>query len=222
MLHRNYNYITMIRKVLFTATALLGLAFGASAQKLTLHYGIKAGLDMTSINAKDGKGFNGAYAGGLNAGGFLELNITKKWGLEGDLLYTRFQNNTHNFYNYYLAGNPDANLQNGNTDTRQKVTLNYITIPIMARYSFSKILSVVAGPQYSYLFNTDESFFYSRDAFKKSNLGVIGGVQVTLTNFRFYGRYVYGINSLNDAGIKSQNATWNTSEIQVGIGVTIK
>lgn len=222
MLHPNFNYITMIKKVLFTALALVGIALGANAQKLTLHYGLKAGLDLTAINADGGKGFNGGYAGGLNAGGFVELNFTKKWGLEADLLYTRFQNKSHNFYSYYLAGNTDANLQNGNTNSHQKIDMNYITIPIMARYSFSKILSVVAGPQYSYLISSSENFFYHRDAFKKSNIGVIGGVQVTLSNFRFYGRYVYGLNSLNNAGISSQDAKWNTSEIQAGIGVTIK
>ncbi len=216
----------MIRKVLFTAIALLGLAFSALAQDSTtppsttakkkpvskIHYGIKFGVDLTTIQ---GKGFSAATNAGFDAGGFFEYHLDKNWGLEGDLLYTRFQNRASNFAGFY---NTTANLS---TPNDARVNLNYIAIPLLAQYKFSKILSVVAGPQYSILFYDDEELIHFTGAFKKSNFGAVGGLQVTLKNWRFYGRYIYGLNNLNKAGV-NENYKWNTTDIQVGIGVTIR
>ncbi|PUZ20123.1 Outer membrane protein beta-barrel domain-containing protein [Chitinophaga costaii] len=215
----------MIRKVLFTAITLFGLAVGAQAQDnvatdapvkkkevAKIHYGIKVGLDMTSI---DGKGFSAATNVGFDAGVFFEYRLSKHWGLEGDLLYTRFQNRASNFKGYY---NTTADLSTANN---ARVNLNYLSVPLLAQYKFTKVLSIVAGPQYSFLFYDDEELIHYKGAFKKSNIGVLGGLQVTLNNWRFYGRYVYGLNNLNAAGV-NENYKWNTSDIQVGIGVTFK
>ncbi|PUZ23254.1 hypothetical protein DCC81_22940 [Chitinophaga parva] len=216
----------MIRKVLFTATAILGLTAGAMAQDAApakkkedakLHYGIKVSLDMTTI---DGTGFSAGMKAGFNAGGFVEYSLDKHWGLTADLLYTRFQNESHNFYDYYQK--PGV-IDEYNSKGRQRVNLNYITVPVMAQYKFSKILSVVAGPQYSILVYDDENLILGHGAFKKNNFGVIGGVNVTLGNWRFFGRYVQGLSNLNNTGIEERSfEKWRTSEAQLGIGVTIK
>lgn len=218
------NYIAMIRKVLFTASAILGITAGVMAQDAApakkkedakLHYGIKVDLDLTNIK---GTGFSAATNAGFNAGGFVEYSLGKKWGLEGDLLYTRFQNYTSHWDYYY---NKPGVIDLSNSTGRQRVNLSYITVPILAQYKFTKILSVVAGPQYSFLVYDDEQLQHNGGVFKKSNFGAVGGVNVTLSNWRFYGRYVQGLNSLNDAAVNDYRK-WTTSEIQVGIGVTFK
>src|SRR5690349_2669963 len=93
----------------------------ASAQ---FHIGIKGGSNITKI---DGKSFKDEFRYGYLLGGFAEIGLGGKLGVQPEVLYSQYQTRVDsNFKNIYQnAFNPSYN---GN------VKLNYLSVPIMLNY----------------------------------------------------------------------------------------
>ena len=108
----------------------------------------------------------------------------------------------------------------GRSAAGANINLAYISVPVLARYNLNKVISVMAGPQFSYLVFEDEDLLKdSRKAFDKTEISADAGVQVNLGNVGFYARYVKGLNNINDV---DDRYTWKSSHVQVGVAVRIK
>jgi hypothetical protein len=57
-----------------------------------------------------------------------------------------------------------------------------------------------------------------KSAFTKGNLAMVGGVQLNLLNFRVYGRYGVGLNSVNDIDNRD---SWKSQSVQLGVGINL-
>jgi hypothetical protein len=57
-----------------------------------------------------------------------------------------------------------------------------------------------------------------KDAFKKGDFSMVGGLQLNISKIKLYGRYVVGLSNIND--IDNQEK-WKNQTIQVGIGFSI-
>jgi hypothetical protein len=55
----------------------------------------------------------------------------------------------------------------------------------------------------------------SKDAFKKGDLSLVGGVQLNLANVVVGGRYVVGLNNINDV---TDDHSWKNQGFQVYAG----
>jgi hypothetical protein len=180
------------------------LAQAANAQ---LNFGIKAGTNITKI---DGKSFEDEFKYGYLAGGFVEIGLGKKFAIQPEVLFNQYQTKVDsNFKNIYNNALNDV--------TNGDVKLNYLSIPLMLNYKAGKLLTLQAGPQYSILIDKNKNLLQNgQEAFKNGDFSMAGGATINLGKLKVNGRYVVGLNSIND--IDNQDK-WKSQAIQLSLGL---
>jgi hypothetical protein len=182
------------------------LSISASAQGIK--FGPKLGANMGKI---DGAGFNEKYTLGYHVGGFVQININKKWGIQPEVLWNQINSDT--------ANNIKQVYQNLANQSLQNPQLNYLSIPVLLNYSPSKVITFQAGPQFGILLNKSDNLFQNgTSAFKNGDLSLLGGVQINILKLRVYGRYVIGLNDISDV---SNTDKWRNQGLQVGVGIAL-
>ncbi len=97
--------------------------------------------------------------------------------------------------------------------------MNYLSIPVVLNYKLGNALSLQAGPQFGVLMNKDNNFFENgKQAFDSGDFSLLGGVQVNVSKFLVSGRYVVGLNNLNE--IDNQDK-WKSQAIQLSVGLRL-
>ncbi|SEW39545.1 porin family protein [Chitinophaga arvensicola] len=197
-----------MKKRLLSVLLLICFVTAASAQGL--HYGIKADLNMFKL---DGEGIKSNYTLGGRLGVYGSYDFSKKWGLQPELLFSQASpKRDDNFSAKYI--------NTANATANQSVKLTYLTLPVLLRYNVNHLLTINAGPQYSYLIYANENLLnYNRNAFKRGDLGVAAGATFNFDILHVYARYVLGLTDVNDIDDRYQ---WKTQQAQVGIGIDIK
>jgi hypothetical protein len=166
-----------IRITLF-ATVIL-LCFQLKAQ--SVHYGITADINL---NTMDAKGLSSKSLIGYNGGAFAIMDINKKWSLQPEVLYTlKNIQKADDFMTYYVNA--------GNSFATTNISLHYISIPVLLNYRLSKLFTVNAGPEYSFLvYHNDDLLYSGKSAFKKNEVGINAGVQLAFSpDFNLFGSY---------------------------------
>lgn len=184
-------------------TFLLALGFTAiKAQGFKI--GIKAGTDIQKLS---GKTFSQEFAYGYHAGVAFEIGITKKLGIQPEVLFSSVNIDTgSSFSNIYHFENIS------------KAKLQYLRIPLLLTYKPNPFIVFQLGPQYSILKSADKNLLENgQQAFKDGDFSMLGGVQINISKFRIYGRYAVGLTNLND--IDNQEK-WKSQTVQLGIGLT--
>ncbi len=134
----------LVRIISVLAFFFLIAPFKTSSQET--NFGVKAGLNYSSIvgDLTDGITFRFSGHGGV----FLEIVFSEKFGFQPELLYSSqgFQFSSDLFA---IDGNDPAD---GNK-FRTNVQLNYLTVPLVAKFSLNERYSVEFGPQFGFLLN---------------------------------------------------------------------
>lgn len=191
-------------KTKFVILALISI-ISTSAYSQKVKIGFKGG---TSINKLSGKSFKEQFSFGYHIGGFVELNLGKKFAIQPEILYSQTNFDTSNsFSSIYQFNKID------------KVQLRYLSIPILLNIKPSKLLTLQVGPQFGILTNKHNTVLKDgTEAFKNGDFSMLGGVQINIMHFRIYGRYVIGLSSINNIDNKE---TWKNQSIQLGVGFTL-
>ncbi len=169
------------------------------------HIGVKGGANLTKI---DGQSFSQGFKLGYSLGGFAELNFTKKWGIQPELLWNQYNTTTaYNFQQIYEGFQG------------QNVSLNYLSIPILLTYRPVPILTFELGPQFGILMNQPSNLGDNiSNAFKTGDFSVLGGAHFNLGAFKLGARYFVGLNDVNDLGKYDK---WKNQGLQLYIGFRI-
>jgi Outer membrane protein beta-barrel domain len=189
---------------------LLLSVMGISVSAQGIKFGPKLGANMGKI---DGKGFDESYSLGYHVGGFVQININKKWGIQPEVLWNQVSADTVSGFKalYQNLGNQSSNFNN--------LKLNYLSIPILLNYSPVKAITFQAGPQFGILLDKNNTLLQNGgNAFKTGDLSLLGGVQVNLLKLRLYGRYVIGLNDISDVGSSEK---WRNQGFQLGVGIAL-
>jgi len=168
-----------------------------------VHLGVKAGANLFKV---DGQSMSSEFRFGYNAGAFAEINFNQHWGIQPEVMFnqTNYRTGT-NFHDIYPEGVNDV-----------KGKLNYLTVPLLLSFRPVKFLSLQAGPQFGILIDHDKTLVDNgRDAFKKGDFAMVGGVQLNIASFKVGGRYVIGLNDINDLGTEEK---WKNQGFQVYAG----
>lgn len=172
------------------------------------HIGIKAGANITKV---DGKSFSEEFNYGYNVGGFAEIGLSKKFAFEPEVLFNQYTSTLDSNYKHIY--------ENVITSDQTKVKLNYLTIPLLIDYKFLGPIHLQAGPQFGVLMSHDKTFLENgENAFKNGDFSMVAGAQIKLAQFRITGRYIIGLNNIND--IDNQDK-WKNQVIQLSVGIAL-
>ncbi len=193
-----------MKKTLLLSLALVFATLFAQAQ---FHLGAKVGGNFSKI---DGKTFKEGYEFGYVLGGFAEIDFSKVFGIQPELVFN--QTNTKVTDDAALASL--AGFKPGD-----KVSLNYLTVPVLLRINASPLLTFHVGPQFGILLNNHKTTLENvGDAFKGGDFAMALGAQLNLKMLRVFGRYNIG---LSDIGDVTNQSAWKSQQIQVGLGIKI-
>jgi hypothetical protein len=186
--------------ILFCALALTTASFAQGF----FHAGIKGGVNMFKI---DGVSFSEEFKYGYNAGLFAEINLSKKVGIQPEVLWNQSATRTTTRFN---------DMYNEGVRELKDVRLNYLSIPVLLNYSPSRIITFQAGPQFGVLINKDERLLENgREAFKSGDLSMLGGVQLNVGSIKLGGRYAVGLMNINDIDNRDK---WKNQGFQIYAG----
>jgi hypothetical protein len=171
--------------------------------------GVKAGANLSQIS---GQSFNSGFDLSYHLGGFAEIDLTKKWGIQPELIWSQSKTTrTIGFNSIY------QNIITPGAD--QQIKLDYILIPILLRYNVGKMVTLNAGPQFGILINQNNNWLVNgQNAFKNGDFSMVFGGQLNLTALRIYGRYNIGLNNINNIDNKEK---LTNQQIQLGVGIRL-
>jgi len=201
-----------MKKILLSAIAVVALGTAAKAQDMK--FGVKAGVNISTYGGdiKDRDSRAGAHVGVL-----AEFKLTENFAIQPEVVFS-------------MQG-ADRKFTEGTTVTEDEQRLNYLNIPIAAKYYITEGLSVQAGPQIGFLLSAKQegtetspgaSVDYSndnKDAYESVDFSVFGGLGYDLPMGVFFqARYAAGLsNILKDANVgdssdfKVQNNVFSVS-----------
>lgn len=193
----------MKSKILLIALIFTVSAISVSAQGFKL--GVKGGADIHKI---DGKAFKDQFSYGYHVGGFAQIGLSSKFGIQPEVLFSQVNVDTSEQFSEIYDFNSVS-----------KVKLQYLKIPLLLNYSPNPFVTLQAGPQYGILLDNNSSLVKNgKDAFTKGDFSMIGGLQLNISKIKIYGRYAVGLNNIND--IDDQDK-WKNQNIQLGVGFTL-
>jgi hypothetical protein len=197
------------KSVFLSVILITVMSIGANAQGFQL--GIKGGANFSKIsdNGDVQAAMTSQFKFGYSLGGYAILNLNKNIGIQTELLWNEYQTRT--------TSNADEIYTDLLND--RNISLNYLSIPILLNLSPSKIITFQVGPQFGVLISQSQTLENNaKDAFKKGDLSVLGGVQLNLGFIKLGARYTIGLNNISDI---SQTNAWKNQGAQAYIGFRI-
>lgn len=189
--------------VLLTATIVLNAQTPANVPLFQL--GIKAGANITRIGDES---FDDQFKFGYHAGGFAIIKLSDVIQLQPEVLFNQFNTKTSSDYDDVV-----------NSNNLKDVQLNYLSIPLLLNISPSKLLSFQVGPQYGILIDGDDDLVDNgKNAFRKGDFSMLGGLQLNLAGFKVGARYMIGLSDISDLTDKKD---WKNQGFQVSVGFKI-
>jgi hypothetical protein len=189
--------------------ALLACIICTQAAMAQFKLGVKAGANIMKI---EGKSFKEEFSYGYHAGGFLEIGLGDKFGIQPEVLFNQVSSRVDSSFSHVYQN--AANFSN-----YKDVKLQYLSIPLLLNYKLGNVLSLQAGPQFGSLMNGDKTLLQNgQEAFKSGELSMLGGAQINISKLRLTGRYVVGLNNINE--ISDQNK-WRNQGFQLSLGLAL-
>lgn len=153
------------------------LSISVLATEPGISIGIKAGANLSNIYDSQSSDFQADPKLGFAAGGFLSIPIGNFLAVQPELLFSQrgFQGSRSVLLSNYSF-------------TR---TTNYIDIPLLLAFKPIPFITILAGPQYSYLIsqnykfnnefiNLDQQEDFENDNIRKNTLCLTGGFDINL------------------------------------------
>lgn len=157
------------------------LAFDCYAQKSgeMFNFGLKAGANYSNVYDSEGEKFNADGKYGFAAGAFVSIPLGKALGFQPEVLYSQ-----RGFKATGSVLGSDYDL------TR---TTGYIDVPLLLAIKPVSVITILVGPQFSFLVNEKNSFTsssasvlheqaFNNDNVRKNTLCVTGGVDINVSN----------------------------------------
>lgn len=199
------------------ATFIFGSTFAQTngtdfRQKLS--FGIKGGANYSNVYDTQGEQFNADAKFGLAAGAFVAVPIGKYFGIQPELLFSQ--------RGYKGSGSLLG------SDYSYTYTSNHIDVPLLIAIKPIPFLTILAGPQYSFLIkdkytfnsaivNTEQEQVFENDNIRKNTLSILGGLDFNFSNFVIGTRVGWDIQSNKGDGT-SETPRYKNMWYQATIG----
>ena len=187
----------------------LGLSIAASSLVFSQQFGIKGGMNVSSISddGYDDTKSKVGYYGGV----FVNIPASESFSIQPEVIYN----------------NLGSEVKLGNSYSR-KLNLNYITVPVMFQFKATPQFYLEAGPEFGFLVSADSKTTWNnststaeldKDNFNNFNMGVGLGAGFDITkNVGINARYVAGFSDVTKpSSDPSTNAKNKNNTFQVGL-----
>jgi len=209
-----------MKKLSIVAIALTMVTFNANAQDETMdtrsqiHIGAKVGLNYANVYDSKGEDFNADPKIGMALGAFLSIPIGTYIGIQPEVLYSQ------------KGFKATGRLLGANYEFTRTTT--YIDIPLYFALKPSEFITLVAGPQFSYLisrkdvFKTTANTFeqeqeFENDNIRKNTLGASVGLDINISHIVIGARAAWDLQENNGDGT-STTPRYKNTWLQVTIG----
>lgn len=164
-----------------TAMAILMVgSISAQSESNQIQFGAKVGANYSNVYDSQGQEYKADGKIGLAAGAFLSIPIGTYFGLQPEILFSQ--------KGYQATGTV---LGSELSFTR---TSNYIDVPIFFTVKPDELVTIMIGPQYSYLIGQKDVFVnpisnvvveedFAADNIRKNTLCLVTGFDVNLDRF---------------------------------------
>ena len=165
-----------MKKTLFLAASLFLIIGATQAQHNGVHFGLKAGMNASTLT-------NSSYDSkiGFNAGALAHIHTSSKsWAIQPELVYS--------LEGGKLKGNSDV-----------KTNLSYLNVPVLVQYLFSNGFRIEAGPQIGFLMSAKAKPGDAdiKNAFNTTNISIpVGLGYLTTYGLGFDARYNFGLSDV--------------------------
>lgn len=183
----------MKKLLLFIALAIMSQTH-LKAQELNL--GAKAGVNFANLGGDD---YEAKSKTGFHLGLVAEFMITERFGIQPEVLYstqgTKIEESGSELGFDY--------------DIKSQLDLDYVNVPILAKFYFTDALNLQLGPQIGFLVKGEQDYTVTmddetesgkediKDYAKSTDFGLAAGL-----GYKFYGglfvnaRYVFGLSNI--------------------------
>lgn len=193
-----------MKKIILTVVMVFTLGFVNAQEKADMAFGVKGGLNISTITNADVDGVNSKSLVGFHVGFFGEFMISNKFAIQPEVLYS--------------AQGTELEFEGISGDLK----LDYITIPVMAKYYVADAFSLELGPQIGFLVSakakSDGESEDVKDELKSTDVSLNFGLGYDITqNFMIGARYSLGLTRLQDELIPGEDESKN-SVFQISVG----
>ncbi len=166
--------------ILFSLFIIISIS---SAKSQGLSYGIKGGFNYAKVS---GDVLNADSRSGFHVGGFAKFSLILI-AIQPEILYSQ------------------RGYTSSNAGTDQETRLNYLEVPIMLKVKVFPLISIDAGPQFSYLINQKTITTISNNATTSKSLSNLNraetalaiGASLTVIKFGVSARYIMGFDDVS-------------------------
>ena len=200
-----------MKKLLLSVFVMVATSSFVSAQDIS--FGAKAGVNFASIGGDDTEDVDSRT--GFHVGVVSEIMFTEQFGLQPELLYS-------------MQGAQNEASDMGLT-VKQELKLDYISLPILAKYKFTPGFSAHLGPQVGFLINAESEYEAKydglteretediKDYMNNIDFGIAGGLGYELNMGVFVNaRYYMGLSNIFDDGDSDYSQHNNVLQLSVG------
>jgi len=182
-----------------------------SEKESLFRWGFKGGLNLNKI---EGESFKNEFNYNYFLGGFMQINITRKLGIQPELNFVQTSAEQSDditviYDDFFLGGN------------QKKAKLDYLKFAGLLNIDLgpSQKVKLQLGPQWGMLLSEAvDSLKSPQDVFKKSEFSVLGGIMLQLPLIHIGTRYEIGLTDIN--GIDNQDQ-WKSQAWQFFVGITL-
>lgn len=178
-----------MKKIILSAVAICAFTF-ANAQDMK--FGVKGGLNSSTLSGAEGA----KSIVGIHLGGFAEFKVSDKFSVQPELLFS---------------------MQGAKNDV-YTLNMNYINIPVMAKYAVAEKFNLQAGPQIGFLMSAKAESTDVKDSMKSLDFGLNLGAGYDFTEKMFLDlRYNLGLAQTQKDLMVGETASKN-AVIQLSLG----
>lgn len=152
-----------------------------------LKVGIKAGINYSNVYSESGDGYVADGKVGFAGGVFVSIPLNELIGIQPELMYSQ------------------KGFKTEGTFFDGEITSSYLDLPVLLQIKPTENISLLAGPQFSYLLSTK----YELNGFSaideedlddnnnRATLGISAGVDFTVQNFLISARGSWDLSKVN-------------------------
>ncbi len=207
-----------MKKFGIIAIALTFITINVNAQdedREKIHIGAKIGMNYANVYDSQGEEFDADPKLGLAAGAFLSIPIGTYIGIQPEVMFSQ---KGFKATGRFLGADYEF--------TR---TTNYLDIPIYLALKPSEFLTIVAGPQFSYLMSRKDVFKtpfgtaeqedeFENENIRKNTLGVSLGLDININHFVIGARAAWDLQDNRGDGT-STTPRYKNTWLQATVGL---